>query len=37
MFDEDNDGNTPLHLAARQGWKHVVRLLLEKKANIDAR
>ena len=37
VFDEDNDGNTPLHLAARQGWKHAVRLLLERKANIDAR
>ena len=37
MFDEDEDGNTPLHLAASQGWKHAVKFLIDRKVNIDAR
>ena len=37
IYDEDDDGNTPLHLAARQGWNNTVELLLKRKANIDAK
>ena len=37
IYDEDYDRNTPLHLAARQGWKKAVNVLLTKKANIDAK
>ena len=37
VLDEDEDGNTPLHLAARHGWKHTAKLLMERRANVDAR
>ena len=37
VIEEDEDGNTPLHLAALNGWKHSAKLLLEKRANIEAR
>ena len=37
VIEEDEDGNTPLHLAALNGWKHTAKLLLEKRANIEAR
>ena len=37
VFDKDVDGNTPLHLAACNGWKHSVKLLIERCASVNAR
>lgn len=34
---EDEDGNTPLHLAALEGHENVIKALLEVGANIEAR
>ena len=33
----DNGGNTPLHLAAREGYIEIVKLLLEANADIKAK
>ena len=35
--DEDEDGNTPLHLACIKGYPGVARVLLDAKADIEAR
>ena len=35
--DEDEDGNTPLHLACIKGYPGVARVLLIAKADVEAR
>lgn len=37
ILDEDEDGNTPLHLACIHGWKKSVKVLLDNGADFDAR
>ena len=37
VFSQDNDGRTPLHMAASDGHEGVAELLLSNKANVDAR
>ena len=37
ILDEDEDGNTPLHLAALNGFSQSVKVLLESQADFDAR
>jgi ankyrin repeat protein len=37
ILDQDEDGNTPLHLAALNGFKRCVKLLLMANADLDAR
>lgn len=32
----ENDGNTPLHFAARSGFNQIVLMLIESGADIDA-
>lgn len=37
ILDEDEDGNTPLHLAALHGYRKTVQVLLNFGADFDAR
>jgi hypothetical protein len=37
VFSKDNDGRTPLHLAAMKGYKDVAALLLANKAEVNAK
>lgn len=37
ILDQDEDGNTPLHLAAFNGFRSSVKLLLNANADFDAR
>ena len=37
ILDEDENGNTPLHLAASNGHYHEQKVLLDYKADGDAR
>lgn len=34
---KDNDGNTPLHYAAKRGFMGIIRLLVENGADINAK
>ncbi len=33
----DERGRTALHTASKEGWSHIVQLLLDRKATVDAR
>lgn len=37
ILDEDEDGNTPLHLASLNGYRRTVKILLDSQADFDAR
>lgn len=37
VLDEDEDGNTPLHLACIHGFPNVAKALITAKADIEAR
>ena len=37
ILDEDEDGNTPLHLASLNGYPRCVKILLNSQADFDAR
>ena len=37
LTDEDEHGNTPLHLAANHGWTEVANFLIHKGAEVEAR
>lgn len=37
VFDEDEDGNTPLHLACIHGYQGVAKALIGANADIEAR
>ena len=37
ILDEDEDGNTPLHLASLHGFHKTVQVLLSFEADFDAR
>lgn len=37
VFDEDEDGNSPLHLACLNGHHHVAKSLVAANADVEAR
>ncbi len=37
ILDEDEDGNTPLHLASINGYHKSVKVLLDAQADFDAK